>query len=202
MVFDEESVRRERLLYQRDGLDTTTQWLVDELKARGVEGLRLLDVGGGLGGIQHQLLASGVTRAVHVDASSAYIEGAKREAKARGLEERIEWHFGDFVDIAPGLEASEIITLDRVVCCYDDMQSLVYTSAQLTKKYYGLVLPRDEWWLRLGHRIVNAFQRLVGHPFQIFVHPLSAVEAILQRHGLRKVFERRSLLWQVALFSR
>lgn len=202
LTFDEETVRRERKFYARDGVDTTTQWLIDAIQAHGVEGLHLLDVGGGLGGIQHQLLANGASHAIHVDASSAYLEGAQREAKERGLQERIEWHFGDFVDIASSLPPADIVTLDRVVCCYDDMHGLVSSSAQLAGHYYGLVLPRDEWWLRLGHQVINVFQRLFGSPFRVFVHPVNEVEAILKKHSLHKVFERRSFVWQVALYSK
>lgn len=202
MVFDEESVRRERKFYQRDGADTTTQWLIDAIKARGVEGLSLLDVGGGLGAIQHQLLAGGLDHATHVDASSAYLEGARREAEARGLEAQIDWHFGDFVEIAPDLEAADIVTLDKVVCCYDDMDALVSSSAQLSKGSLGLVLPRDVWWLRLGFRVFNFLQRLFGQSFQAFVHPVDKVEAILEEHGLHKLFQRRSFIWQVALYGK
>ncbi len=202
MVFDEESVRRELLFYERDGADDTTQWLVDAIRGRGVHGLSLLDIGGGVGAIQHSLLASGVTHATHVDGSSAYLEAARRLAKQRQLSDQIEWHHGDFVDIAPRLTPSDIVTLDRVICCYDNMPALVNASARLAGRYYGMVLPRDTWWLRLGHSLVNFVQRLFKHPFRVFVHPVAEVEAILEQHGLHKIFQRRSFMWQVALFAK
>ena len=59
-----------------------------------------------------------MSSAVHVDGSSAYIEGAKKAAKKRGLSEKIEWIHGDFVDIAKELKRSDLVTLDRVICCY------------------------------------------------------------------------------------
>lgn len=202
LVFDEESVRRELLFYERDGADDTTRWLIEAIRGRDVTGLSLLDIGGGVGAIQHSLLAAGVARATHVDGSSAYLEAAQRLARDRDLDTRIEWHHGDFVDIAPELDPSDIVTLDRVICCYDDMPALVNASAGLATRYYGLVLPRDLWWLRLGHRAINCVQRLFRNPFQVFVHPVAQVEQILEGHGLHKVFQRHSLMWQVMLFAK
>jgi magnesium-protoporphyrin O-methyltransferase len=43
-----------------------------------------LDIGGGVGIIQHELLPAGVTTAVHIDAATAYLDAAKEEAKRRG----------------------------------------------------------------------------------------------------------------------
>jgi magnesium-protoporphyrin O-methyltransferase len=202
MMFDEESVRRELLFYERDGADDTTRWLIDAIKGRDIDGLSLLDIGGGLGAIQHDLLASGAVRATHVDGSSAYLEAAKRLARKRELEDHIQWRHGDFVEIAPELAPSDIVTLDRVICCYDDMRALVTASAGLTGRYYGMVLPRDTWWLRLGRRFINFFQRVFRNPFQVFIHPVAEVEAILEQHGLHKIFQRDSFIWHVALFAK
>jgi magnesium-protoporphyrin O-methyltransferase len=91
--------------------------------------MTLLDIGGGLGGIQHALLAGGVVQATYVDASSAYMKAAREEAIRREIDEQITFLHGDFVDLAEEIPSAEIVTLDRVVCCYDDMQALVRLSA-------------------------------------------------------------------------
>jgi magnesium-protoporphyrin O-methyltransferase len=111
LVFDEESIAKERKFYERDGADKTTLWLVEAIKEAGVEGLSLLDIGGGLGAIQHELLSAGAKKATHVDASSAYIEAAKEEAKQRKLSDKIEWRHGDFVDLASELDSAGVVTL-------------------------------------------------------------------------------------------
>ena len=201
-TFDEESVRDDKKFYERDGADDTTRWLIEAISERGVDGHSLLDIGGGLGAIQHELLTNGASHAVHVDASTAYLEAARELAQDRELDERIEWRHGDFVKIAPELEQADVVTLDRVVCCYDDMHSLVEASAKLAGRYYGLVLPRDTWWLRLGHNIMNIFQRIFRNPFRVFVHPVNEVESIIHDKGLRKVFQREDFIWRVALYAR
>ena len=201
-MFDDESVEKELLFYRRDGADDTTLWLVEALKERGVEGKSLLDIGGGLGAIQHEILDDGASHATHVDGSSAYIYGAKEEAERRGFSEQIEWHHGDFVDIAGELDPADMVTLDRVICCYDDMPSLVGKSVQLAEGFYGIVLPRDLWWARIGFSIMNFVQGIVGNPFRAFVHPMNQVEEIISKAGFEKVFARNSFFWQVALYAR
>ena len=202
MIFDEQSVEDELRMYRGEGPDKTTLWLIEALQARGVEGLDLLDIGGGLGGIQHALLESGASHATHVDASSAYIDAAQREAKRRGLADKIEWRHGDFVDIAPKLAAAEIVTLDRVICCYHDMPALVSASTALSKRYYGIVLPIDNWLTRTGAALGNLFQRIMRHPYRLFVHPNGQLEALVASAGFTKVMERSTFWWRVALYAR
>ncbi len=202
ITFNEEAVDDDLRLYRAEGLDETTEWLLDAIKARGVDGMSLLDIGGGVGMIQHELLKSGASKATHVDASSAYIEAAQREAKRRKLREKIEWHHGNFVDLAPDLDPADIVTLDKVICCYNDMPSLVKASAKLAKHYYGLVYPRDAWWFRAAARVMNSFQWLIRNPYRMFVHPSAEVERLFKKAGLKPAFHRQDWLWQVALYTR
>jgi magnesium-protoporphyrin O-methyltransferase len=202
LTFNEENADNDLRAYRAEGPEETTQWLIDELKKTGVEGLTLMDIGGGIGMIQHALLKSGVAHAVHVDASSAYIETAQREAKRRKLREKIEWHHGNFVDLAPDLAPTDIVTLDKVICCYDDMPALVRASTKLAKRFYGVVYPRDVWWFRLASKVMNFFQVLFKNPYRMFVHPTEKVERLIKRSGLRRIFYKTTWLWQVAVYSR
>jgi magnesium-protoporphyrin O-methyltransferase len=201
-MFDEQHVDEDLRLYRAEGLDETTGWLVDELVTRDVAGLSVLDIGGGVGAIQHELLTQGAKSAVHVDASRAYIEAAKREAKRRKLDDKIEWHFGNFVDLAPDLKPADIVTLDKVICCFDDMPALVRSSARLARRFYGIVIPRDQWWIRMGFNIMNFFQGLFGNPYRAFIHPHEKIEKIINRAGLKRVFTKHNLIWHTALYVR
>jgi len=201
-MFDDESIRKELLFYEKDGPDQTSLWLINELKSKEIKGASLLDIGGGLGAIQHELLKHGMSGAVHVDGSSAYIEGAKQSAKQRGLSEKIEWIHGDFVDIAKDLKKSDVVTLDRVICCYDDMPALVRKSVNLAKRYYGLVYPRDTWYMKIGFGFIDFFQRLFNNPFRVFVHPSEEVGKLITQAGFKEQFRRHSLAWQVVLYGK
>jgi Methyltransferase domain len=167
-----------------------------------VNGSTLLDIGGGIGTIQIELLKAGASSAVSVDASTAYIEAAQNEAGRQGLQDRIQFRHGDFVEFADGLPSADIVTLDRSVCCYSNMPALVGLSADRAKRLYALVYPRDTWWMKIGMAAVNWLQRVRRIPFQVFAHPSAAVEGILHSHGWRRRFYRVSGAWQIAVFDR
>jgi 2-polyprenyl-3-methyl-5-hydroxy-6-metoxy-1,4-benzoquinol methylase len=201
-LFDQRLAATQLERMRRRGPQKTTRLLVEALRALGVQGRTLLDIGGGVGVIQHQLLASGVPEAVDVDASSAYLRAARSEAQRLGFEGRVRYHFGNFVDLAHGIPPVDIVTLDRVICCYDDMKGLVGASADRAQHLYGIVYPRDVWWTKLGIRVMNLGHKLRGNPFRVFAHGTSAVEAILESRGLVRTYHRTAGLWQVAVFSR
>ncbi|MCH8199666.1 MAG: methyltransferase domain-containing protein [Chloroflexi bacterium] len=188
--------------YRKKGPDKTTRMLLDAVKAESVEGRSLLDIGGGVGAIQHELIAAGLASAVSVDASEAHLEVARQEAERRGHAERIQQRFGDFVDLAPEVEAADIVTLDRVICCYHDVESLVGLSSARAKSVYAVVYPRDNWLFRLLVRPVNTLLWVIRARGRNFVHPTSVVEALVEGNGLRRTFYRKSGSWQVAVFTR
>ena len=111
-------------------------------------GATLLDIGGGVGVAQLDLLSAGLRSATDVDASSAYLDVAREEAQRRGYSERVSYRHGDLVALAPEIEPADIVTLDRVICCYHDMPALVRASAAKARRLYGLVYPHDAWWTR------------------------------------------------------
>jgi magnesium-protoporphyrin O-methyltransferase len=168
----------------------------------GVSGRTLLDVGGGIGVIQYELLKAGARSAVSVDASTAYVRAAQEEAHRQGLDDRIEYHHGDFVALASGIPAADIVTLDRVICCYHDMPGLVGHSAEHARMVVALVYPLDAAWVRFLLVFENLLQRLKGSPFRAFVHPTAAVESILRERGLKRRSYRRAGVWQTALYVR
>lgn len=200
--FDAAEARARLKEYHKQGLRGTTRALVEALKAEGVGGAELLDIGGGVGGIQHALLAAGAASAVHIDASSAYLQAAGEEARRLGLGQRIRFQHGDFVALAPEVAAADVVTLDRVICCYDDMPGLVGRSIERARHLYGLVYPRDEWWTRLGVRAGNLGLRCSRSPFRIFCHPTAAVDGLIRSYGFRQRFHQRTWLWQVAVYAR
>jgi magnesium-protoporphyrin O-methyltransferase len=188
--------------YQNEGAAKTTRQLIAAISRQGLKGMTLLDIGGGLGGIQHALLAGGVVQATYVDASSAYMKAAREEAIRREIDEQITFLHGDFVDLAEEIPSAEIVTLDRVVCCYDDMQALVRLSAKKARKLYGMVFPRDLWLFRLLLPVANFFLSLTGTPFRIFIHSTEQVEQILREQGLEPSYYRKSGFWQIMVYSR
>jgi predicted RNA methylase len=62
---------------------TADKVLIAALTAEGIEGMTLLDIGGGVGALQQELLAAGVSSATNVEASTADAEVSKEEAERR-----------------------------------------------------------------------------------------------------------------------
>ena len=201
-VFDRKKADKELKQYRKDGPRKTTRLLLDALKSEGIEGMTLLDIGGGIGVVQHELLAAGASSATNVDAATAYIAAAKEEAERQGHADRVSHQYGNFVDLAPDIPPADIVTLDRVICCYHDMRSLVGLSAERARRLYGVVYPRDTWWMKAGMRVWNLMQWISRSRFRAFVHPTEAVEAILREAGLERRFYRPGFLWQVAVYGR
>lgn len=149
--FDTERAQEDLRTYRDQGPDKTSRMLIDGLVSEGVAGMSLLDIGGGVGAIQHELLNAGADRAVAVEASAAYLEAAQEETMRRGREDRIEYRHGNVVDLAArpqGIPAADVVTLDRVLCCYHDMDALIRVSVERARLFYGLVYPPDTWWMR------------------------------------------------------
>lgn len=201
-LFAERVARRDLRRYRKKGPLRTTRMLLEALKAEGVRGATLLDIGGGVGAVSNDLIKAGATRGLGVDASPAYLAAAEKEAERQGHRERMTYTFGDFVAVAPEIEPADVVTLDRVICCYDDMEALVAASADKARRLYGLVYPRDTWWVRWGVSAVNLACRIRRHPFRVFVHPPEAVDRLIRKRGLTRRFCRATLRWQVVVYAR
>lgn len=200
--FDEENAESDLDDYRKDGPSKVTKVLIDTINHLGVEGLTLLDIGGGVGSIQHELIRAGVEKVASVDASSAYLAAGKKEAERQGHAEKINFKHGNFVDIGPKLNPADIVTLDKVICCYDEMQTLVNASLKLAKKIYGVIFPIDFWLFKVGVNVLNFFGRLFHNPFQIFAHPTVEIEKIIKSNGFKRNFYKRMGIWQVILYTK
>jgi magnesium-protoporphyrin O-methyltransferase len=132
-TFDRTVAETELKQYREKGMKQTTRLLVEALKTQGVQGKTLLDIGGGIGVIQHELLNSGLHHSINAEASMAYIEATKEEGTRQGHADCISHHHGDFIDLAHTFSPSDIVTLDKVICCYDDWQGLVEQSSSLAR---------------------------------------------------------------------
>lgn len=201
-LFGKQEAMYKLRVYLRRGPAWTTRLLLDALRAEGVDGASLLDIGSGVGVIPLELLSAGLRSATDVDASGEYIAVARAETQRRGYDGRITYHHGNFVELAPEIEPADVVTLDRVVCCYHDMPALVGASAAKAQRLYGLVYPRDDWWTRSFSAIENAMFRMRRHPYRSFVHSTALVDATVRRAGLERRSLRRNAFWQVVVYTR
>jgi magnesium-protoporphyrin O-methyltransferase len=201
-MFDRRTAERDRDRYHRRGADRTTRMLIDMIRPIGVDGATLLDIGGGIGIIDQELLKAGADRAVMVDVSQAYLDVAREEARAAGLVDRIDFQQGDFVQRAAETAAADIVTLDRVVCCYADAGSLVGASAAHAGRVYGLVMPRDRFLVRSAISIYNWTLRLRRKAYRGYVHRNAEIDGFASAAGLRQRSQGRTFIWRVVVNER
>ena len=201
-VFDAKVAAWELARYKRRGPSKTTRMLLDALQGQGLRGATVLDIGGGIGAVQHEVLASGAARVVNADASPAYQEVARTEAERRGTADRMEFYLGDFVETAPAIPSVDVVTLDRVICCYPEVSALVSASASHARRVWGAVLPRERAGIRAAFRLFNFWQRLRHRSFRVYVHPTASVERELRAQGLAPLFVGKTLVWQVMVWGR
>jgi len=198
--FGRRTARRELKRYRGHGASATTAALIGALRARDVGGATLIDIGGGVGAIHHDLLDAGAARATHVDISPDYIAAAKDEAERRGHGGRVEFVLGDFTELAATLPEADVVTLDRVICCYPHMERLVGLSAGKARRLYGAVYPRKEWWVAAALRAANALLWLGRRCFRVYLHDPAAIDAVLRGAGFSRAKTERTFVWEVVVY--
>ena len=201
-IFDKKAAKRELKRYQKKGPSKTTRMLLEAINEKGVLGLDFLDIGGGIGAIQYGLIKAGASNGICIEASSAYLDVVKNEIIKNGLAEKVNFKHGDFTTVASDIDLSDIVTLDKVICCYDDMSDLVGLSSKLARKIYAVVYPREVWWTKLAFLMMNFYTRIKGSSFQTFIHPTQKVEEIIFGNGLKRNYYATTLIWQVAIFTK
>lgn len=202
-IFDDKRAAKDAARYRRQGLKSTAQRIVALLRERGVEGLSLLEVGGGVGDLQIELLRAGVARSVNVELSPAYEKVAAELLQEAGLQDRAERRVTDFVEAAGDLQDADVVVMNMVVCCYPDMERLVHAAAATARRYLAISFPRDRWLLsNLLELVINARSRLKGSDFRFFVHAPPAILATATSAGLRLEHEEQGWIRRIALFSR
>lgn len=201
-TFGEDSAKADLRSYRKRGPAEQTKLILQAIRSLNLRNAELLDIGGGIGVIHHELIEDVAQEATHVDASSAYLKEAKQEAARRGHSERVKFIHADFTDVASDLPPADIVTLDRVVCCYPDFRRLLRAAADHSRAALAFTYPRETWYMRLGLRVINFFQGLRKDPFRVFVHPVTEMDALLKREGFERISLRRLFVWEMALYKR
>ncbi|MHB0988891.1 MAG: class I SAM-dependent methyltransferase [Bellilinea sp.] len=188
--------------YRRGKKGRTTALLIQALLDLGVGGQTLLDIGGGLGVIQLELLKGGAATATSVEISHAYLEAARQEAARQGLSERIAWLHGDFVALADDVPTADLITLDKVVCCYPDYKELIGKSVVKAGKVYALVFPKDWWVIRQGLKLMNWIFKAQKSLYVAYLHPVAEIDRIIRANGFTPAYQHSTLGWHVWVYRR
>ena len=206
-MFDARRARKDLRAYTKRGARGPTRRLLDgilaSLREQGNVSFTHLDIGGGVGVLQHELARDGAVHTTAVDASRPYLEVLRLAATARGYEARQTRIEGDFTDVVDRVEPATVVTLDKVICCYPDMPTLVRASARKATALYGIVVPRDTAWMRTAVGFVNWFLRhALRRRFQAFAHSHRAIDQVCGKEGLYLDRNGCGVLWCIRLYRR
>jgi len=193
--------RSYRRRFARKGFEDCQQHMLTGIAQSGYEDATLLEIGCGVGHLHLHLLEQGARKAVGVDLAPAMIDEARNWAAERGLSSRTEYHVGDFMhmqDIAP----ADIMLMDKVICCYPDVDGLVHRSLAATRRVYALVYPRNTWVMRSGVKLAGLVMRLIGSDFRPYVHDPEQVEQWVRAAGFDKTYQNRTFIWLTQVYSR
>lgn len=185
-----------------------TERLLEALEAAGVGGRSVLDVGCGIGDVAVESVRLGATRASGLDLSPKAIDGARRLAADRGVEDRTDFSVGD--GATTPLPPSDVVVLNRVFCCYRHVEALLERSLTAARHVYAFTLPPSSG---IAGRLARAFasmsnrwfalrrRRYAG--FRTFVHDVDAIDRRVRDAGFRPFRrERVHLVWEMAVYTR
>ena len=176
--------------------------MVEFLERRGIEGASVLEVGGGVGEIQIELLKRGAARAVNLELSPAYDAEASLLLQEADLQDRAERRLHDIAVDPQDVEPADVVVLHRVVCCYPDYERLLGAVAAHARRLVVFSYPPRNVMSRAWVAVANLVFRLLRREYRTFVHPPAAMLAVLEERGLRDAFASHSFVWQVAGLER
>lgn len=201
-IFGSKAAEREARRYRRRGLPGSARWLADSLVGAGIRERSVLEVGGGVGGLQIELLEAGAARTMNVEIIDTYERAAEALIAEHDLGGRVERRIADFGAVAAETPPADLVVLHRVICCYPDADVLMDSACASARERVAVTIPRESAWIRLGVTVINGWLRLRRIGFRTFVHPLDPMLAVAGRRGFRVAERQHGTVWQSFILER
>lgn len=200
--FDKKFAIKKLKRYQKKGADSITQKILKGIKERDMQGACLIDIGGGVGEVQFELLRMGVEKTISVEASSAFIEVAKTEARRLNLDHKMTYTHGDFVDLESGIKIQRVVSLVKVICCYQDWKKLIETSLSKSNKYFILVYPHDNRFAKFITFLENLGLSIFQPAFRVYIHSAKNINDLIADKGFKKIYFDKTFVWRIEIFEK
>ena len=201
-MFGTRFAKRMAAKYRKRGLDKTAQKIVEMVAAGGVQGATVLEIGGGVGEIQLELLRRGAASATNLELSPEYEPEAAALIEEAGVGGRVQRRLVDIAMDPAAVEPADIVVLHRVVCCYPDVAKLLGAAADHARQQLVFSHPPRNAMSRAFVGTHNLILRMTGRDFRTYAHSPDAMFAVLAEHGLQLRGNRSGRVWQVAAVSR
>jgi hypothetical protein len=201
-IFGEKGARRALGRYLRKGLGgSDAPRIADWATERGLDGATVLEVGGGIGQIQAELVRRGAAHGTVVEVLAEYEKAARELAAATGIADRTTFVLADLVETPDAVEPADIVVLRRVVCCTPVGPSVLGAAAGRARRTLLASYPRDRGGVRVVARLQNGVFALMRKRFRMFVHQPAELERAAEAHGLRLSRVERGFVWETAQFT-
>jgi 2-polyprenyl-3-methyl-5-hydroxy-6-metoxy-1,4-benzoquinol methylase len=201
-IFDDRFARRIVRSYRKRGLNDTQLRMVSFLTERGIQDASVLEIGGGVGDLQIELLRRGAAIATNLEISAGYEAEAASLLKQSGMADRVTRRLLDIATTPDKVEPADVVVLHRVVCCYPDYQRLLSVAASHARRLLVFSHPPRNLLNRALVGSENILHRLRGGSFRAFVHPPAAMIASAEAQGLSVSYRHRGLSWDVVGLER
>jgi predicted TPR repeat methyltransferase len=190
--------------YKSKGLTASSEVLLGFLSRNGLVGKTVLDIGCGTGFFALETLRHGAVTCTGIDLSSTAIHEANQFAQESGLQDRAKFEVAN-ASSSPQ-SASDVVVMDKVLCCYPDSDALLKTASDSSKELLGFVVPRDEGLMkpvmRIGTALINLVEKLRKSGFRLYLHPLRSIDKLLVENGFQQASKAKSRFWLVFLYRR
>jgi 2-polyprenyl-3-methyl-5-hydroxy-6-metoxy-1,4-benzoquinol methylase len=201
-VFSGRFARRQSRRYQRRGLTPAAQGIVDFATSQGITGATVLEIGGGVGQLQVELLRRGASHVTNLEISENYEAEAELLLKKAGMTDRVTRRFLDVAQAPDDVERADVVVLHRVVCCYPDYARLLKAAAAHARKTLVYSHPAANIVNRLQFGGENIYRWLTRNDFRVFTHPPQGMISAAQSEGLAVTYRHHARDWDVVGLSR
>ena len=201
-VFSGRFARRTSRRHQRRGLTPAAQRIVDFVCSRGIAGATVLEIGGGVGHLQVELLRRGAAHVTNLEISRNYEAEAARVLDDAGLTDRVTRRFLDIAQAPDEVQPADVVVLHRVVCCYPDYARLLNTAAGHARKTLAYSHPAVNLVNRVQFGSENVYRWLSRNDFRTFIHPPEGMVRAAESAGLLAAYHHHARDWDVVGLAR
>ncbi len=188
--------------FRKRGLAKEQRYLAEGIALYPIKGTSLLEIGCGVGGLHLTLLKQGAVSATGIDISEGMLQGAKQLAQEMGFDKQTTYILGDFVQTNSEISEADITILDKVVCCYENVDELLETSLAKTRKIYALSFPRPTLFIKTMFHVPIVLGKLLKWSFHPYWHEWHQILQTIEQNGFTQTFHKHTFVWDVRVFEK
>lgn len=188
--------------YRHGKLDKIQRYLIDGIQSVSLRGKTILEIGCGVGSVHQTLLKNGAAHATGVDMSEQMLEHAKEFSKKHSLEDKTSYILGDFMTVDETIEKADVTILDKVLCCYEDVEGLIKQSTMKTNFAYGISIPAENLITEFLFKVHIFTANIFRFTFRPYWHNWRNVHQFILQQGFTLHETRKTLSWQMIVYHR